>query len=139
MSTPSEHFCIIQDSTEREIFMSFGLLNEITSLLQDPATAASVYFTPELREKVILAALHQRTKTGKVEKPAAAIDDFDISLGDIEALLAWEVEHAIAFFARSMERVVAMKSTLESLQQDTSSLTGSQASASKKPSSGRSR
>ncbi|MBN7759783.1 hypothetical protein JYP52_01425 [Nitratireductor aquibiodomus] len=139
MSALKDRFEITQDGETREIFMSFGLQNEITTLMGDPAIAASTYFDPELREKVLLAALHERTKTGKIVSKAEELDDFDISVSDIEALLAWEVEHAIAFFARSMDRVKKLKGQLESLTADVSSLNGSANSPSKKPSSGRSK
>ncbi len=139
VSNPKELFEITQGGERREIFMSFGLLNQITTMMGDPASAASVYFAPPLREEVLLAALHKRTKTGKIEVNSAPLDELDISMSDMEALLAWEVEHAIAFFARSMERVVKIKGTLEGLTRDASSLTGSPISPSKKQSSGRSK
>lgn len=139
MSTPKEHFTITQDGEDREIFMSFGLLNEITTLLGDPAVAASVYFQPELRENVLVAALHERSKTGKVINRVEGIDDVEISVDQIEELLAWEVEHAIAFFARSIDRVGRVKGQLEKFKVDMSTLSGSQGSPSKKQSSGRSR
>jgi len=132
MSDLKDHITINQDGEDREIFMSFGLLNEITTLMGDPATAASVYFNPELREDVLKAALHQRTKTGKIERKVERLDDLDISLDVMEELLAWEVEHAIAFFGRAMERVLKMKGQLQGLQSDVSSLNGSPASPSKK-------
>jgi len=139
MSDPKDHFEIKQDGENREIFMSFGLLNEITKLMGDPATAASAFFNPELREKVLLAALHVRSKTGKIEHEVENLDDLDIDFASMEELLAWEVDHALAFFTRSMDRVVKLKGQLENLQQAGSSLNGSQASPSKKPSSGRSK
>ena len=132
-----DRFEIKQDGETREIFMSFGLLNEITALMGEPATAASVYFAPKLREQVLLAALHKRTKSGKVEELVTEIEDLDIPTSDIEALLAWEVDHAIGFFTRSMDRVVKLKGALEGLNQGASSLIGSKGSPSKKPSSGR--
>ncbi|RWM90011.1 MAG: hypothetical protein EOR84_22645 [Mesorhizobium sp.] len=137
MSDPKDHIEIKQDGETREIFMSFGLLNEITTMMGEPATAASVYFAPELRERVLLAALHQRSKTGKIQELLASLDDVDISISDMEELLAWEVDHAIGFFARSMERVVKTKGALEDLTRGASSLIGSQGSPSKKQSSGR--
>ncbi|ESY35768.1 hypothetical protein NKK48_01565 [Mesorhizobium sp. C386A] len=137
MSDLQDRFEITQDGATREIFMSFGLLNEITTLMGEPAAAASVYFNPELREKVLLTALHQRTKTGKIESRVVSLDDPDISVSDMEALLAWEVDHAIGFFTRSMDRVVKTKSALETLTRGASTLIGSQGSTSKKQSSGR--
>ncbi|TPL42617.1 MULTISPECIES: hypothetical protein [unclassified Mesorhizobium] len=137
MSDVQDRIEITQDGETREIFMSFGLLNEVTTLMGEPATAASVYFAPKLREQVLLAALHKRTKTGKVEAPIGSLDDVEISMSDMEALLAWEVDHAIGFFTRSMDRVVKLKGDLESLNQGASSLNGSPVSPSKKQSSGR--
>ncbi|WP_353645768.1 hypothetical protein [Mesorhizobium sp. WSM2239] len=139
MSDLKDRFEITQDGKPREIFMSFGLLNTITALMGDPAVAASVYFNPELREAVLITALHERSKTGKIIDEVVELDDLDIPMSDIEALLAWEVDHAISFFVRSMERVKGLKGQLESLTADVSSLNGLQASPSKKPSSGRSK
>ena len=132
-----DRFEITQDGEPREIFMSFGLLNEITALMGEPATAASVYFSPQLRERVLLAALHQRSKSGKIQEPLASLDDVEIAASDMEGLLAWEVDHAIGFFTRSMDRVVLLKGRLDGLNQGASSLTGSPVSPSKKQSSGR--
>lgn len=132
-----DRFEIKQNGEAREIFMSFGLLNEITAMLNEPATAASVYFNPVLRERVLLAALHQRSKSGKIQEALASLDDVEIEASDMEALLAWEVDHAIGFFTRSMDRVVKLKGALESLNQGASSLSGSPVSPSKKQSSGR--
>ncbi|MBN9548142.1 MAG: hypothetical protein J0H31_04465 [Alphaproteobacteria bacterium] len=132
-----DRFEIEQNGEKREIFMSFGLLNEITALMSEPAQAASVYFNPVLRERVLLAALHLRSKSGKIQETLASLDDVEIPASDMEALLAWEVDHAIGFFTRSMDRVVKLKGALEELNQGASSLNGSPVSRSKKQSSGR--
>ncbi|RUU78133.1 hypothetical protein [Mesorhizobium sp. M7A.F.Ca.MR.362.00.0.0] len=132
MSDLQDRFEITQDGEKREIFMSFGLLNEITALMGEPATAASVYFAPKLREQVLLSALHDRAPSGKIKEQLVSLDDVEISASDMEALLAWEVDHAIGFFTRSMDRVVKLKGALEGLNQGASSLTGSPVSPSKK-------
>ncbi|TPJ51669.1 MULTISPECIES: hypothetical protein [unclassified Mesorhizobium] len=137
MSDLKDRFELNQNGEPREIFMSFGLLNEITALMGEPATAASVYFAPKLREQVLLTALHDRAPSGKIKERLASLDDVEISASDMEGLLAWEVDHAIGFFTRSMDRVVKLKGALDGLHQGASSLTGSQGSPSKKQSSGR--
>lgn len=138
-TSPVEFITITQDGKEREIHMTFGLLNEVTRLIGDPANAVAVYYNPSVREVLILTLLHERDERGKIVKEVEALHDVGISISETEELLAWGVEHTLAFFERSMTRVVATKPQLEKLGALTSSLSGSPASASKKASAGRSK
>ncbi|CCV12934.1 hypothetical protein MESS4_510101 [Mesorhizobium sp. STM 4661] len=123
---------IKQDDVERELFMSFGLLNELSILIGDPGQIAAVPVNPEMRRSILLACLAQRKKSGKVEKPVADFDDLDISISDVEAILAWTMDHLMDFFVRSLKKVVQVTETHKTdLASLASSLAGSPASASK--------
>lgn len=135
--TVSDKITINVDGTDREIFMSFGLLNHLTSIVADPARVAAIPIVPEIRNEVLKAVLAIRKKSGKIETPVADIDDIDISIQDVERILDWIAEHVMSFFVRSLNKVVA---TTKEHQQDLTALAsflgGSSASASETPSSG---
>lgn len=119
------------DGLDRELFMSFGLLNELSILIGDPGIIASVPVNPDMRKAVLMSCLAERKKSGKIERPVADFDDLDISIHDVEEILAWTMDHLMDFFVRSLKKVVqvteAHKTDLASLG---SSLGGSKASAS---------
>lgn len=133
-SKPAEldpHLTITVDEVEREFFMSFGLLDALTRTIGDPANIGAVHSEPNLREDVLKALLAERKKSGKVITASNDVDDYDISIADIEKLLDWAVEHVMSFFVRSLQKVVNVterhKGQMEALA---SSLAGSNASAS---------
>ena len=99
--------------------MSFGLLNELVTLIGGPDNVAAIVGDPELREAVLFAALSERSKTGKVTKAVTDIFDVEISTEDAESVLEWVMANAIAFFMRSLKRVVKVvephKATIEEL------------------------
>jgi hypothetical protein len=116
---------------ERELFMSYGLLNELAKIVGSPEAAPQIAINEYLREEVLKATLAERKPSGKVTKPVADIDDIDISIADVEALLDWATENVLSFFVRSLKKVVghaeANKDAFEALK---SSLAGLESSAS---------
>ena len=120
-------FSVTKDGEDFEVLMSFGLLNELTSLIGDPARCAAIYFNPVLREQVLVAVLSQRDKKGKIISPIENVTDVDVPLDQIEELIAWVVEHCLGFFARSLQRVMGMKEQLTEMEGLVSSLPGSKA------------
>ncbi|BCJ91779.1 hypothetical protein IZ6_25140 [Terrihabitans soli] len=105
-------FSIKVNSKDREILMSYGLLNALTSLCQDPTEASMIQLDPELRNKVLAATLAERKPSGKVTKEFDA-EDIDAELEKIEDLLAWVQDHLIAFFLRSTQRTLANQKKYE--------------------------
>lgn len=116
---------------ERELFMSYGLLNELAKLVGSPEVAPSITLDEHLREEVLKACLAERKASGKITAAVKDMDDLDISVEDVERILDWATENVLNFFVRSLgkmvQRVEANKDTLEALK---SSLDGLQASAS---------
>lgn len=140
MTTPnvSPHFALKVDGKDFEVFMSFGLLNELSAMIGDPARAAIIFFDPPLRENVLRSALATRTKAGKVTAAVEEITDVEVDLGEIELLLSWIAGHVLRFFVRSVKSVALLEGDLKELAGLSSSLDGSKGSPSKKASVGRS-
>jgi hypothetical protein len=134
-TTMSDTLTIQINGEERELFMSFGLLNELTAIIGDPSRVGAVSLDPELRAKFLSAIFAKRKKSGKIEE-AIDYDDLEVSLDDVEKTMSWGQEHVLNFFVRSFRNIQTVtekyKDEVTSL---TSSLTGSKASASKKQSS----
>lgn len=128
-----ETFTLKVNGEDREVFMSFGLLNELTTIVGDPGAIASLTLNPEMRNKVLAAALAKRKKSGKVEE-TIDIDDVDITITDMENVLDWVSGHVMSFFVRSLRKVAAVNEKYEAPLKDlVSSLVGSKTSASANP------
>jgi len=131
--TPTDTITITINEESRDIFMSFGLLNELTTIVGDPSRVAAVHLDPELRETFLTALFAKRKKSGKIEENID-YDDLDISVEDVEKALTWSQEHVLSFFVRSFRNI---QTVTEKYQEEvtslTSSLAGSKTSASKKP------
>lgn len=131
----SDTLSITLNGEERELFMSFGLLNELTTIVQDPTRIGSVNLDPELRETFLTALFAKRKKSGKIEE-AIDFDDLDVSVEDVETAIEWATDHVLSFFVRSFKRIQQVTDNYkDEVTNLTSSLTGSQKSPSRKPSS----
>lgn len=139
---PSDTFTMVIDGEARDIFMSFGLLNELTGVVGDPLRCAQLYLDPDLRTVVVGACLHERDKRGKIIKEVKAITDVEVNIEEVELLLGWVADHMLSFFSRSLKTILAMGpqlSEMEALVETGDlkpSMVGSNASRSKKVSAG---
>lgn len=102
---PAARLKLTVNGEKRELFMSFGLLNEICRGVGDMQAAIQIPIDSQLRDYALLAVLSDRDAEGEV-KVAANLRLLDISLDEVEDLLAWVSEHCVDFFLRTMERVV---------------------------------
>lgn len=128
----SDTITIKQNDEDRELFMSFGLLNELTRIIGDPSRVTQVALDPALRDEFLTALFAKRKKSGKIEE-AADIEDLDISYEDVEKALTWAQEHVMSFFVRSFRQIKAVTEKHEAeVTSLTSSLGGSKSSPSKK-------
>ena len=120
-----DHITIKQDGEDRELFMSFGLLDNLTRHVATPEEVATVPFSPDLREDILKDILAKRTKSGKVEGERPEIDDFDISIADHEKLLNWAMGHILGFYVRNLQMVSETSNTHEkAIQAVVSSMSG---------------
>jgi len=125
------------DGEERQLFMSFGLLNALSSLVEDPGRVPLIAAEPKTRTEVLRAVFAKRKRSGKIVEAVEDLDDIEVSVEDVEKVLHWVMEHTMGFFLRSAHMVIDVterhKDKLEDLQ---SFMSGSQASASRTASSG---
>jgi hypothetical protein len=128
MSTkPNETLEITVGDEKRELFMSFGLLNQLAKLIGSPDDVAQIYLNGELRDLVLACALAKRKKSGKIIEEVD-VDDLEISTDDIEAILEWLGDHVMGFFVRSLTKVAGISGKhKEKLAALVSSLDGSKA------------
>lgn len=125
----SDKLSITYNGEERELFMSYGLLNELTKLVGSPEIAPSITVNEILRESVLMAVLAERKPTGKVVKAVEDIDDIEVSVEDVEKILDWATDAVLSFFVRSLgkmvQRVEDNKEVLEGLKSSLDGLVGS--------------
>ena len=91
------------DGTEKEFFMSYGLLSELTKLTPNLDVTSELYSDPELRGKFLSAIVSERTRTGKVLNKIDVLD-FEAHNDELERLLAWGQANVTAFFIRNLQR-----------------------------------
>lgn len=116
---------------DREVFMSFGLLNELSIIVADPSRIGTMIIDPELRSKVLKACLAVRKKSGKIEKAVEDLDDVDISIEDVEKLIGWAMDHVMGFFLRALQKATTLSDEYRTQAEALlSSVTGSASSPS---------
>lgn len=127
----NDKLTINYEGEDRDLLMSYGLLNELVIIVGSPEVTPTIAVNPLMREDVLKACLAERKPSGKISKPIADMDDINISIADVEKILEWASEHVLNFFVRSLGRMLrqveANKDTFEGLK---SSLAGLEASTS---------
>lgn len=99
------------DGEDREIFMSYGLVNLLAGVAGDPDAAGRFVIDQDMREQVMRILLSERNKAGKLTgEPLENIEDVELSIADARRLLAWASEHTIDFF---LDSVLDMKETIQ--------------------------
>lgn len=118
-NTPSKTITIKVDNNDRELFMSYGLLNELLRLIPDTNLIALVYTDPDIRNKIIEQVLADRSPTGKITT-MRPFDMYIVEQEAVEEMLEWVVEHVTAFFIRVIA-VLTKKVETPSLTEQTPS------------------
>lgn len=98
----SETLAVTVGGESRDLFMSFGLLNELIDIIKDIPELAQVAVNGELRIPVLNSVLAERDATGKILTP---INPFtlNISSSDVIAICGWVVAHVLDFFLAALE------------------------------------
>jgi hypothetical protein len=113
-AAPAARLTISLDGEKRELFMSFGLLNELCRAIGNLEAAVQIPIDNELRDYTLLAVLSKRDDQGAVADGGAVnLRTLEIEVQDAEDLLAWVSEHVTDFFLRTMERVVKTQKAQE--------------------------
>ena len=93
---------ITVNGAPKQVFLPFGLLNEITKLVGSVDNLGYIMIDPQLREAVISELLAPRDEDGVITKPVNLIVT-TISSPDVNTLLEWVSEHVLDFFLTALE------------------------------------
>jgi hypothetical protein len=89
------------NGADREIFMSFGLLNVLSRHVGGVENVGTIALDHELRDTVLTEMLSERSKAGKLLNKID-MEDVDIEVDDVLKLLEWATEHVLNFFVNSL-------------------------------------
>ena len=103
--------------------MSYGLVRSLSKILPSLDHIPALMLNDELRDKVLVALLSDRSNTGKVTKEAD-LDESDIAVEEVERVIAWAQEHLLDFFLRSAKNAQTLLGRQE--KELTPSLTGTE-------------
>lgn len=117
-------FTLEIDDKDHEVFMSYGLLDEICRLCGgDPDATLQLALDDDLRSAALRALLSKRDKKGKIT------DEFNafivkVDAEDLGELIDWAGAHALDFFLARLEKMKqtgeARKVRLEALRSTSS-------------------
>lgn len=128
---PASRIKVTIGSEDREIFMSFGLLNELARVVGDVNRTAAIDLDADLALEVMTLCLVPRDERGRPQ-----FKDFEIPAEldpeTAETILDWVKDHVLAFFIRRLKKTLNLIETNKpALTEIGSSLTGSASSLSK--------
>jgi hypothetical protein len=118
----------VRTKADQEVFMSYGLLNEMTKLFGGNInTLPTLDLDPSIAEPIMAMLLAERDETGKIISNPI----FDISISDAEKVFDWVKEHLVNFFigrlsstkmvfTRHAETLTALGLSLNGTQDDPS-------------------
>ena len=133
LNKPDDRLTIHVNGTEKELFMSGGLVRALVPYYRNLGEANEVFGDSELQNYILTEVLKERTKRGApVGTHDWSIDDFEVSQEDSIKIIGWVTEHVLYFFidsvmlAQNLEK--RQKPMMEQLAKLTQSQTGSAAS-----------
>lgn len=97
------HFKLKLNGEDREIKMTFGLVNEICRLAGDIDAVPEIAYNPDLREAVLISLLSERNERGEIVGEISVFN-MDADPEDVVNLLDWASEHAVDFFLKALQR-----------------------------------
>lgn len=98
------------DDTTVEVFMSFGLLNRLTSMVGGSEGVLQLIGDPELQQAVVVEALTIRKKGEASEVPT--LEDINLTLESIGDLIDWVGGHIQTFLLQRAEKATKMVADL---------------------------
>lgn len=104
----ADTFDIVVNGSEKQIKMSFGLLNILCRAVGDVDAAASVNFDPVLRQAFLVEMLSERDSKGKIKEPVE-LDTLEIDINAAGDLIAWAGDHVLDFFLKGLEKTKALQ------------------------------
>lgn len=115
---PLDRIKIMVNGETRDLFMSFGLLNELCALIPDAHAATQIALNADLRDVALITVLSPRDEHGVIpEDRVFNVKTMDIPLDDADKLLDWVSEHILYFFLSALKRVVAAQQANTALKE----------------------
>lgn len=116
---------VTKDGKPCSLFMSFGLLNQLTRLMGDIDQLPMLAVDPVLQEKVLVEIFTERDARGNPTN-IPSLYEVNVSIEDIDLILNFVGDHIANFFMvaaeRSQKRVLALHEKLLESQAKVSSL-----------------
>jgi hypothetical protein len=104
----ADTFDIVVNGSEKQVKMTFGMLNILCRAVGDVDSAASVNFDPVLRQVFLVELLSARDVKGKITEPFD-LDTADMDIGQAGELIAWAGDHVLDFFLKGLEKTKALQ------------------------------
>ncbi|MGO4302258.1 hypothetical protein [Cupriavidus sp. RAF12] len=104
----SDKIHITQNGERKELFMSFGLLNELCGIVQSPEGVAFIALDAFMRAAILKSVLSERTEDGMIEKEVN-LNTLDVPVEDIERVLAWVEDRVMSFFMNALQRLKSVQ------------------------------
>jgi hypothetical protein len=85
----------------KEVFMSFGLLNEISRAVGDVEQIGMISVDPDMRETVLKILLSERDEEGNIVKNFNMITA-KITMDEVNRLIEWVADNVFDFFLKAL-------------------------------------
>jgi len=101
-------FTIKVDGKERDIKMTFGLLNNLCRKVGDIDGAATIMMNVDLRDGVLIELLSDRDKNGRITEPLD-LNTLNVDMDAVVDLVDWTQEHVLDFFLKGLEKAKGLQ------------------------------
>lgn len=94
------------DGKTHTILMTYGLLTRLTRTVNGSEEVADAGFSADSRDAVITECFRKKGKNGFMEIPPGEqldMDELDISVDDVDLLMAWATAHLSNFFIKRLK------------------------------------
>lgn len=91
---------------EKEVFMTFGLINSLVRIVGGVERVAAIPIDPDLADGVLIACLIPRGKNGR---PSVDVESFEppgLEIEEATKLFTFVQEHLFSFFLKALETAV---------------------------------
>lgn len=114
MTAPAPHHLVsFGNDTQKKLFMSFGLLNQLSGLIGEIHHLHLVHADSGVRDALFAILLVERDSDGTVKKSFDPQDpNFELSIDQGESLIDWVVAHLRDFFLKRLERQLELQTEI---------------------------
>jgi len=98
-------FTLVLGETEKELYMSFGLLNTLSNLFESPDQLSETFTNATLRLDILLLCLSKRDIYGKITEEFA-LNELEVDTDHLLDFFDWVEGHISYFFIQAWERSI---------------------------------